>query len=236
MESHPTNPMTYKKFHLALLRPAILQILRAQGYYTCKPTVLEFFTEIVADYIFNTAVATRRAMEHNHPETPEVTLPDLRQGLEYMGAFNRDENKREDREYAGDSELRGIEQFKAWFDEKQNQRITRIAEAFAQTGLLLEAPPLEEGKKIERPPIDYLSQLKQKHSKNDDSRYASTILGKPSDHGEILVEGGPVSSIDEWRDMMFQRNERPREPTPDSRPPSSGLSSLDDGDVEMMDL
>lgn len=236
MENYASNPMTYKKFHLALLRPAILQALRAQGYYTCKPSVLEFFTEIVADYIYNTATATRNAMEHNHPDTPEVTLPDLRQGLEYMGAFTRDENKREDRNFDGDPELRGIQNFKDWFDGKQNQRMTRIAEAFNQTGLLLEAAPLEEGQKVEKPPIDYLSQLTRKHSKNDDSRYASTILGKPSDHGEVLVEGGPVSSIDEWREMMFQRNQRSREPTPDSRPPSSGLSSLDEGDVEMMDL
>lgn len=150
--------MTYKKFHLALLRPAILQALRAQGYYTCKPSVLEFFTEIVADYIYNAAVATRKAMEHNHPDDPSgVTLPDLRQGLEHMGAFCRDENKREDRDYDGDPELRGIEKFKDWFDGKQNLRITRIAEAFNQTGLLLEAAPLEEGKKVEKPPIDYLS-------------------------------------------------------------------------------
>ncbi|KAF7527168.1 hypothetical protein G7054_g10539 [Neopestalotiopsis clavispora] len=214
METYASNPMTYKKFHLALLRPAILQALRAQGYYTCKPP-------------WSTTTRTTPAA---------LTLPDLRQGLEHMGAFCRDENKREDRDYDGDPELRGIEKFKDWFDGKQNQRITRIAEAFNQTGLLLEAAPLEEGKKVEKPPIDYLSQLKQKHSKNDDSRYASTILGKPSDHGEVLVEGGPVSSIDEWREMMFQRNQRPRSPTPDSRPPSSGLSSLDDGDVEMMDL
>ncbi|ETS88059.1 hypothetical protein PFICI_01887 [Pestalotiopsis fici W106-1] len=236
MEPYASNSMTQKRFYLALLKPAILQALRAQGYYSCRPTVLDFFTEVVADYIYNTAVATRKAMEHNHPEDPQVTLPDLRQGLEYVGAFACDENKREDRDFDGDPELRGIEKFKEWFDGKQNQRITRIAEAFTQNGLLLEAAPPEEGKKVERPPIDYLSQLKQKHSKNDDSRYASTILGKPSDHGEVLVEGGPVSSIDEWRDMMFQRNQRPREPTPDSRPPSSGLSSLDEGDVEMLDL
>lgn len=157
MENYASNPMTYKKFHLALLRPAILQALRAQGYYTCKPSVLEFFTEIVADYIYNTATATRNAMEHNHPDTPEVTLPDLRQGLEYMGAFTRDENKREDRNFDGDPELRGIQNFKDWFDGKQNQRMTRIAEAFNQTGLLLEAAPLEEGQKVEKPPIDYLS-------------------------------------------------------------------------------
>ncbi|KAH6660015.1 hypothetical protein BKA67DRAFT_530135 [Truncatella angustata] len=229
--------MTYSKFHLALLKPVVLQILRATGYYTTKPSVLEALTELVADYIFNTAVAARKAMEHNHPESPEMTLPDLRIGLEYMGAFNHDENKREDRDFDGDKGLRGIHDFKAWFDGKHNSRLTRIAEAFQQSGVLLEAPPLEEGpQKVERPPIDYLSQLKQKHSKNDDSRYASTILGKPFDHGEVLVEGGPVSSIDEWCGMMFERNMRPRSPTPDSRPPSSGLSSLDDGDVEMMDL
>jgi transcription initiation factor TFIID subunit 3 len=157
MENLASNPMTLRKFHLALLRPAVLQILRAQGYYSCKPSVLDMFTELAAEYIYTTADATRRAMEHNHPETPMITLPDLRQGLEHVGAFKLDENKREDREYAGDSVLRGIERFKSWFEEKQNQRITRIAEAFTQTGLLLEASPLEDGKKVEQPPIDYLS-------------------------------------------------------------------------------
>lgn len=80
-----------------------------------------------------------------------------------MAAFSRDENKAEDRKYGGDPELRGIENFKDWFDNKQNTRITRIAEAFQQTGILLEAAPPEEGTKVEKPPIDYLSRKQSRH-------------------------------------------------------------------------
>jgi transcription initiation factor TFIID subunit 3 len=61
-------------------------------------------------------------------------------------------------------------------------------------------------------------------------------LGKGIDHGEVMVEGGPVTSPDEWANLMLSRCERPPDPDLDSRPPSSGLSSLDDGEVEMMEL
>lgn len=79
--------------------------------------------------------------------------------------------------------------------------------------------------------------LKKKHNKNDqESKYTSTVLGKGNDHGDIAVEGGPVSSVKDWEQMMREAARRPREPTPDSRPPSSGLSSLADDDVEMMEM
>lgn len=81
--------------------------------------------------------------------------------------------------------------------------------------------------------------IKRKHTRTDqDSKYAGTVLGKGIDHGETMVEGGPVTSIQDWQRMMCERQQRPpeAEPDTDSRPPSSGLSSLTDGDVEMMDM
>ena len=79
--------------------------------------------------------------------------------------------------------------------------------------------------------------MKKKHNKNDqDSKYAGTILGKGIDHGEIPIEGGDVASIGEWRQKMRDATQRPRDGSPDSRPPSSGLSSLADDEVEMIEL
>ena len=53
----------------------------------------------------------------------------------------------------------------------------------------------------------------------------------------MLIEGGPWTSIREWEDMMHKANERLREPVEpegdtESRPQSSGLSSLGDRTLE----
>ena len=99
--------------------------------------------------------------------------------------------------------------------------------------------------------------LKKKHNRSDqDSKYAGTILGRGIEHGEVNVEGGNADNLQAWAKARLdaavrppdepprelQRPERsggdgdPDPDDPDSRPPSSGLSSLADADVEMMDL
>lgn len=89
------------------------------------------------------------------------------------------------------------------------------------------------------------SALKKKHNKTDqDSKYAGTILGKSIDHGEVPVEGGPLDSLAAWQRMMRDQasTSAPSIAGEDddddraSRAPSSGLSSLDEGDVEMYDM
>jgi transcription initiation factor TFIID subunit 3 len=91
----------------------------------------------------------------------------------------------------------------------------------------------------------FLTVLKRKHNKTDqESKYAGTILGRSIDHGEVLVEGGPDTSLAAWAARMREASLRPpelqRKRTADddnnSRPPSSGLSSLADEEVEMMDF
>ena len=88
--------------------------------------------------------------------------------------------------------------------------------------------------------------LKKKHNKTDqDSKYAGTILGKSIDHGEVPVEGGPFESLAAWEQMMRNKASSSAASEADdddddddrgSRAPSSGLSSLDEGDVEMYDI
>ncbi len=84
--------------------------------------------------------------------------------------------------------------------------------------------------------------IKKKHSKaEEDSKYSGTILGKGTEHGDVVVEGGEIGSIRLWQQrLMKDRQQQLADvlsrlpPTPNDededrpRPPSSALSSLGD--------
>ncbi len=87
--------------------------------------------------------------------------------------------------------------------------------------------------------------LKKKHSKTgEDSKYSGTVLGKGNEHGDVVVEGGgELTSIQVWQEKMRKEREQSPptlapspSPETDSRPPSSGLSSLGDRSIDEMDL
>ncbi|KLU84153.1 hypothetical protein MAPG_03198 [Magnaporthiopsis poae ATCC 64411] len=202
-----TPPATL--FH-ALLRPSMLQILRASGYQVTKPAVLDSLTDLAAQ----------------RPPTPPTTaatcalgLVDVRMALEDCGALGPD--------LPGD-DPQGAQDFVDWFAGPRNAEIRRVA---------------LDG---EDEATDWLLALKQKHSKTgEDSKFQGTLLGKCSEHGEILVEGGHFDTIQSWIDHMKKRGVMTPPPSPpqaedqsdddaDSRPPSSGLSSI--GDKEIHEL
>ena len=71
------------------------------------------------------------------------------------------------------------------------------------------------------------------------------MLGKGNDHGEILVEGGELTSIQMWQERRIRAKEQEKKSplippmTPDDglRAPSSALSSLGDRTIaDEMDL
>ncbi len=83
--------------------------------------------------------------------------------------------------------------------------------------------------------------MKKKHSKaEEDSKYNGTVLGKGTEHGEIAVEGGELSSIRSWQDHLSRHRQMsplkllPIPAEEESRPPSSGLSSLGDRTIGSM--
>jgi len=83
------RPYTASEIHLALLRPAILQILRAQGYYASTPGTIDCLTELAGHYIYT---ISKRAAQHatlnnclGPPGTPDVV--DVRLALEECGAL-----------------------------------------------------------------------------------------------------------------------------------------------------
>lgn len=76
-----------------------------------------------------------------------------------------------------------------------------------------------------------------------------TLLGRPNEHGDVQVEGGEFPSILNWEERLRLAAEARRDVEmngtgtgsrdgdgEDSRPPSSGLSSIGDEVVDEMEL
>ncbi|KAM0529664.1 hypothetical protein ACHAPP_009034, partial [Verticillium nonalfalfae] len=76
----------------ALLRPCILQILRATGYHATRPAVLDTLTELAARYLLTLCRHTAaRALDNNPHHDPADEHPlrvaDVRMALEDVGAL-----------------------------------------------------------------------------------------------------------------------------------------------------
>ncbi|KAI1422672.1 hypothetical protein F5Y12DRAFT_603927 [Xylaria sp. FL1777] len=260
---------TPSEIHHALLRPAILQILRAQGYYASTASTIDCLTELAGQQLYNISKRTAEHATLNNylgpPGTPDVV--DVRLALEDCGALwpNADPAPSAKRRrlslslslgdaadgdddalhgYDNDEveDTRGVDEFIRWATGRKNLRIRKIAGVVAPPGAIAAGAEGEDGT-VEERPSDYLDALKRKHNKTDqDSKYAGTILGRSIDHGDVLVEGGPDTSLAAWAARMREASLRPPDPQPrtnndnDSRPPSSGLSSLTDEEVEMIDF
>ncbi|KAI0175705.1 hypothetical protein GGR52DRAFT_325903 [Hypoxylon sp. FL1284] len=229
-------PPTADQIHLAFLRPSILQILRAQGYYSTTPATADAITEIAANYM--TAIAQQTARhaeinnEHGCPGIPDVV--DVRMALEDCGAIWPVREFTE-QEVSGEEDMRGVDDFIQWSQGKKNQRIRKVAGLDKPVATDVGVEGVEEQR-----PTDYLNALKRKHNKiDDDSKYASTILGRGIFEGEVALEGGDKSSIRAWKRARHEAARRPADSVAvdtDSRPASSGLSSLADEDVAMISM
>ncbi|KAL1896624.1 hypothetical protein Sste5346_004659 [Sporothrix stenoceras] len=236
-------------FH-SLLRPCVLQILRAQGYHAARPSVVDALTDLAARYMTLLCESTAHHTAHNSTELTGLvpSLIDVRLALEDCGALAGGQTISND-------DPRGVDEFVDWIvSGPRNREIRRIA---------LDGDDDEN--------TDYLMMLKKKHSKTgEDSKYSSTVLGRGNvgEHhvvvdpngngttsgGDIIVEGGDCPSITAWREKRIEARQQPRPPTPiaeddedydmdddenerlirrrKSRSPSSGLSSLGDQSID----
>ncbi|POR31332.1 Bromodomain associated domain protein [Tolypocladium paradoxum] len=217
-------------FH-ALLRPVVLQILRATGYHSTKGAVLDTLTDLAARYMSTLCEATAAHAIHNHGDAGDYTVVDVRIALQDVGALQPDKLVTEQR-WKGEEDMRGVEQFLQWFSGPRMKELMEMGKGDGESDA-----------------TDYLSALTKKHSKTgDDTKWHGTILGNPLDTvSEIQVEGGPVTSIEEWimqRSAAYFAPQRQVEahaqtnggshPSPSA---SSGLSSVGDRlDVQEMDM
>ncbi|TAQ87392.1 hypothetical protein B7494_g4283 [Chlorociboria aeruginascens] len=192
--------------HHSLLRPCVLHILRAAGFHSTRPSVLDTLTDLAARYMYLLAQSTATHASINHTEL-DITIQDVRMAMQDCGIL-APERVLAQQEFEGIEDTRGVDDFIAWATGGGNKEIRRIA--------------LDGGEG------DYLTVLKKKHSTTDEeSRYTGTILGKTSEPRAIKIEGGEASSIKEWVDKL-KVSSKEASSVLSSRRQSSALSSLDD--------
>lgn len=111
-----------------LLRPSILHILRAAGYSSTKPSVLDTLTDIAARYLTLLATTTIDIADANHEDDPEVTITDIRMAMQQCGVLGLELILEEQGFGAEDQEdMRGVNHFIEWTMGKENKEIRRIA-------------------------------------------------------------------------------------------------------------
>ncbi|OAA49353.1 Bromodomain associated domain protein [Metarhizium rileyi] len=250
---------TQSAFFHALLRPAILQMLRSTGYHSAKPSVVDSLTDIAARYLAALCEKTASHAIHNHGDAGDYTVVDVRLALQEVGALLPEKTATE-QHWLGVEDTTGVDEFIEWFSGQRMTEMMGVGIGDSETdatdylnGKSLFPPLLPPPLPLPLSPhehslrsFDYLEPLKKKHAKTaEDSKFTGTVIGKPLDTiAEIQVEGGPVTSINEW---ITQRsslsagaentngalNEERGSPTP-----SSGLSSVgsrfdDDDDMDL---
>jgi len=117
--------MSSQNLHNTLLRPAILQVLRAAGFSNMKPSVLDTVTDIAARYLQLLASRTAEHAFNNHNDyIPEIR--DVRLALQDVGALRPQLNAME-QDFRGKEDLRAVNAFIEWAQGPVNKEIRRIA-------------------------------------------------------------------------------------------------------------
>lgn len=107
-------------FH-SLLRPCILQILRAQGYHAARVSVVDALTDLAARYLLVLCETTAHHTAHNSTELTGLVpaLVDVRLALEDCGALMGKDDPGDD--------TRGVDDFVDWVAGPRNREIKRVA-------------------------------------------------------------------------------------------------------------
>jgi len=108
------------------LRPSVLQILRATGYQTTRPAVLDSLTDLAARYLAALCEKTARHAAHNSSdENPEPSVVDVRMALQDLGAV-LPERPAQEQLFAGVEDTRGVDDFISWFASARNRQIMEL--------------------------------------------------------------------------------------------------------------
>ncbi|KZZ94502.1 bromodomain associated protein [Ascosphaera apis ARSEF 7405] len=207
----PPSPSLYH----SLLRPPILQILRAAGFQAARPTVIDTLTDLAARYLLLLAESTASHIDLSHPEVPAPNLVDVLYALREAGSLRPQLSDCEEWS-RGEEDTRGVDALVGWMmgenvgggvgEVGMGKEIRRVAGFVAaeRKEVDVDVDVLEKE--------DYLTSLKKKHSKTgEESRYQGTAIGKDAEAHRITVEGaaeGGPRSIKQW---VRQTRKRTRE-------------------------
>jgi transcription initiation factor TFIID subunit 3 len=112
-------------FH-AFLRPSILQILRATGYHSTSPAVLDAMTDLAARYMSLLCEKTAEHATHRTGDAGDFSLPEIRLALQDAGAL-LPERLLVEEQWTGTEDLRGVEEFVKWFSGQRMKEIMDFA-------------------------------------------------------------------------------------------------------------
>jgi transcription initiation factor TFIID subunit 3 len=112
-------------FH-AFLRPSIIKMLRATGYHSTSPAVLDCVTDLAVRYLSLLCEKTAAHAVHNHGDAGDYTVVEARMALEEAGAM-LPERVLAEQEWLGEEDLRGVEEFNRWFAGQRMKDLTEFA-------------------------------------------------------------------------------------------------------------
>lgn len=134
--------MSSHALYTSLLRPPVLHILRAAGFQSTKPAVLDTIVDLTARYLVLLASTTASHALINHNDlTP--TFTDVRMALEDVGALRPQRSAMEE-QCRGEEDMRGVESFLQWMMGDMNKEIRRIAGLAATEGEVVDVNVLGE--------------------------------------------------------------------------------------------
>lgn len=128
--------MSSHSFHISLLRPPILHILRAAGFHATRPAVLDTIVDLASRYLILIASKTSFYALSNHNELPP-TIVDVRMALQDVGALSPQISFMEE-QVRGEEDTRGMDAFIEWIKGEENQEIRRIAGLTPSPGEMVE--------------------------------------------------------------------------------------------------
>ncbi|KAI4104480.1 MAG: hypothetical protein L6R37_003223 [Teloschistes peruensis] len=207
--------MSSHALYTSLLRPPVIHILRAAGFHTTKPAVLDTLVDLAARYI--TLLASRAAAHAQDSHNDHnLTITDVRMALQDVGALWPQKSATEEH-IMGEEDMRGVEAFVNWMKGDEHREIRRIA------GLIDSEAPMS-GVDMPNEKEDFLTALKKKHNKTGEvSRFQGTALGTHAEDKPIRIEGGPIDTIQDWSARVTKLSQEGH--TPYSGQPSSVLTS-----------
>lgn len=127
--------MSAVDLHTALLRPAVLQILKAVGFGAASSAVVDSLTDLAARYILLLASEAVEVAVSNH-DNLVLTVQDVRLAMTRIGALAPQMSVTEEaargEERVGDKmlpfeDLRGVKAFIEWSQGTLNAEIRRVA-------------------------------------------------------------------------------------------------------------
>ena len=117
--------MSSQGLHISLLRPPVLHILRAAGFHSIRPSVLDTLVDLTARYLLLLASTTASCASTNNTLF-EPQLQDVRMAMQQCAVFRPQMNVAEEA-WLGREDMRGLDAFLDWVTGEGNREIRRVA-------------------------------------------------------------------------------------------------------------